>query len=196
MKQRAGKTWFFLATGILNLAVGGMFYTVMQRPPVAAAAPLSSASSQKVAAQPQVVAATKGIPVRIVIPSLAMDLPVGVGSYDPASGNWTLDTTKAYYADVSLPVNDSNGRTLIYGHAQAPVFEALVSLPPEAKAEVYTDNGYVFRYSYTAVKEVTPDDVSIFGADGPPTLVLQTCTGAWSAYRALYSFTFESVQKI
>jgi LPXTG-site transpeptidase (sortase) family protein len=152
--------------------------------------------TRAVATQPRVIPAIKGTPVRIVIPSLGIDLPVAVGSYNPNDASWTLDNTKAYYADNSLPANDSNGKTIIYGHAQAPVFAALIYLPPEAKAEVYTDSGHVFHYVYTTMKEVDPTDTTIFGADGPPTLVLQTCSGPWDAYRALFSFKLEAVQKI
>lgn len=176
----------------MNLAVGITLYVVTLRPPIAAAISPNSIVSH----EPRVIPAIKGTPVRIVIPSLAIDLSVGVGSYNPSDNDWTVDATKAYYADTSLPVNDSNGRTLIYGHAQAPVFAALVNLPVQAEAEVYTDNGYVFHYVYASMRKVVPTDTSVFGADGPPTLVLQTCTGPWDAYRALYSFTFEAVRKV
>lgn len=196
MRRCADRIWFYLCLGVLNLAVGITFYAVTIRPPVVASISPDSVASRELARRPRVVPAIKGTPVRIVIPSLAIDLPVGVGSYNPSSDSWTLDATKAYYADVSLPINDSNGQTLIYGHAQAPVFASLVNLPPQAKVEVYTDNSYVFHYVYTSMKKVVPTDTSVFRADGPPTLVLQTCTGPWDAYRALYSFELESVEKV
>lgn len=196
MKRLLDRLAFYLCLGVLDLAVGITFYTVtVQLPTVAAAAP-DSFQSRELARLPKVVPAVKGTPVRIVIPSLSIDLPVGVGTYRPDDDSWTIDATKAYYADTSVPVNDSNGRTLIYGHAQAPVFASLLYLPAHAKAAVYTENGHVFHYVYTSMKKVVPTDTSVLGADGPPTLVLQTCTGPWDAYRALYSFKLESVGKI
>lgn len=196
MKHLISRLRFYLGIGVLNLAVGVMFYTVTIKPPVVAAISPGSIVSRELPKKPHVVPAIKGIPTRIVIPSVSIDLAVGIGSYDPHDGSWTIDATKAYYADMSLPINDSNGRTLIYGHAQSPVFARLVNIPPHAKADVYTKNGYVFHYSYTSLKKVLPTDMSIFREDGPPTLVLQTCTGAWDAYRAMYLFKLESEHKL
>ncbi len=187
--------WFYGLMAALNLAVGVMFYTVnvQLEPPTVVDTAL--VVSRPPPARTQLIPATVGTPTRIVVPSLAIDLPVGVGSFNPADGSWTLDATKAYYADTSLPVNNSNGNTLIYGHAQSQVFGRLPELRPQAEAIVYTDNGYVFRYNYTSVKNVLPTDTSVFTASGAPTLVLQTCTGDWDAYRALFSFTFKSEGK-
>lgn len=196
MKHFANRLWFYLSVGVLNLAVAVMFYVITIKPPVVHASSPDSLVSRALARKPRVVPAIQGVPVRIVIPSISIDLPVGLGSYDPNDGSWTIDATKAYYADISVPINDSNGQTLIYGHAQWPVFARLVNLPEGATADVYTDNGYVFHYKYTSLGKVLPSDMSVFRTDGPPTLVLQTCTGAWDAYRALYSFKLESERKV
>ena len=147
-------------------------------------------------AKPQLIPATVGIPTRIIVPSLAIDLAVGVGSFNSADGSWTIDANKAYYAATSLPINNSNGSTLIYGHARSPIFGKLPKIQSQAEAVIYTDTGYVFHYNYASVKNVLPTDTSVFTADGPPTLVLQTCTGDWDAYRALYSFVLTSEEKV
>lgn len=185
---------FYSLAGLLNLAVGVMFYTINITPtPALASPPPPPPSIQKVIKQPT--PATVGIPVRIILPSLSLDLPVTIGSYNPEDGSWTVDTTTAYYADVSMPINNSNGATLIYGHAQSTVFETLPQIQPESLATVYTDTGYAFHYQLTATKEVLPTDVSLFTADGPPTLVLQTCIGAYSELRALFYFRLLSFEK-
>lgn len=196
MKRLADRIWFSLCLIVLNLAVGLTLYTVIVGPSTVAATPPDSVVSREMAMHPDVIRAIKGTPVRIVIPSLAIDLPVGVGSYNPNDGSWSIDASKPYYADTSVPINDSNGQTLIYGHNQSQVFAALVTIPPGAQAEVYTDNGYAFHYAYSSMTKVIPTDMSVFKTNGPPTLVLQTCAGPWDAYRALYSFKLESVKKV
>lgn len=169
----------------LNAGVVVMFLIVSTPPP-----PLVAAYVASMPVIPKAVPAISGTPVRLVIKKLDVNLPVGIGSYDPATKDWTLGSTKAYYADVSLPANDSNGVTLLYGHAQAPVFHRLSELRPGTRAEVYTSNKRVFHYKYQKVENVVPTDTSIFTANGSPRLVLQTCTGAWDMYRAMYTFNF------
>lgn len=136
-----------------------------------------------------------GFPTRIVLPSVGIDLEVTRGSYNINDGSWTLGNKKAYYADVSVPVNDSNGTTLIYGHAQTPVFAALTNLSSNATATVYSDSNYVFHYRFEYLKEVIPTDTSVFTEKGSPILVLQTCTGTFDSHRALYTFKLEEVVK-
>lgn len=192
VKSTGNKAQFYSLVGLLNLAVGVMFYIINIAPaPVLASPP---PHIQPVIIKP--IPATQGIPVRIAIPSLAIDLPVDVGTYDPNEGSWTVDATRAYYADVSMPVNNSNGTTLIYGHAQSTIFETLPQIQPDAEAVVYTDNGYAFHYRQTTHQEVLPTDVSVFTPNGPPKLVLQTCIGAYSELRALYSFRLQSIDTL
>jgi LPXTG-site transpeptidase (sortase) family protein len=186
------KAQFYSVAGLLNLAVGVMFYTVNITPtPVLAT---TSTSSQPIALK--AIPATQGIPVRVVIPTAAIDLPVKVGSYNPNDASWDVDMDNAYYADVSMPVNNSNGTTLIYGHAQSAIFETLPQIQPDDEAIVYTDTGYTFHYRHTSSRLVVPSDVSVFTANGPPNLVLQTCIGAYSEWRGLYSFKLVAINKI
>lgn len=183
------KTRFYSLTGLLNIAVGVMFYTINITPTPVLASPASLFRPAVVKA----ISATQGVPIRIVIPSLLIDLPVDVGTYNQDSGSWTVDATRAYYADASMPVNNSNGLTLIYGHAQSSVFETLPQIQPDAEALIYTNTGYIFHYRHTSVRVVQPTDVSVFTPNGPPKLVLQTCTGVYSELRALYSFKLTSI---
>lgn len=176
---------FYSLVLMLNILVAVMFRVVTTPPPVQAASPdihLARLSRTK--------QAIKGVPTRIVIASLNVDLPVATGTFDPSSNEWTVSDDKAFFADNSVPVNDSNGVTLIYGHARWGVFGVLPDLKNGAVADVYTDNGLVFHYQYQSVTQVTPEDMSVFSINGPPTLTLQTCTGAWDRYRAMYSFAY------
>ncbi len=195
MKLAISKLWLYSIIGVLNFGVGVMFYVINIKPAAPSTIIAFSTSNNRLTVKPKSIPAKVGIPTRIVIPSLAIDLSVGTGAYDAADGTWNVDTTQAYYADTSMPINNSNGNTLIYGHAQAPVFGRLPTIQPNAETNVYTDTGYVFRYIYQSMKEVVPTDTSVFKSTGLPTLVLQTCIGDWDNYRALFSFKLESVEK-
>lgn len=138
--------------------------------------------------------AVRGTPVRIAVPSLGIDLPVQTATYDEATGTWPVDNSGAFFADISVPVNDNNGVSLIYAHAQSGLFDVLPSITAGAEAIVTTHNGLRFHYRYASMQSVDPGDVSVFRIDGPPQLVLQTCTGDWSQYRALFSFNLESIE--
>jgi len=174
----------------MNVMVGVVFVLV------SVPAPMPVLAAPIVVSKPfvrqVVIPATVGTPIRLVVPSLQLDLVVATGSYDAQVGDWTSSASKALYADISMPANDSNGTTLIYGHARLALFANLSTLQPGAVAEVYTDNNYVFRYTYASYKQVVPTDTSVFTSQGSPALVLQTCSGAWDVYRSLYSFELVS----
>lgn len=194
MKHLSPRILFYTGIGLLNLAVGGMFLVITTPPPVATATPVASTVRRIVA--PQVRVAKQGVPTRVQIPSLAIDLPVGVGTYDEASSDWLVDGTQAYYAAASVPSNDTNGNTLIYGHALSQIFARLPEIAVGGQVIVSTDTGYMFRYRYQSMQIVAPSDVRVFSGGGPPTLTLQTCVGLWSEYRGLYLFSLNSVQKL
>jgi LPXTG-site transpeptidase (sortase) family protein len=183
---------FFGIAALLNLAVGVMFYTVNITPTYVAAS--TAYRPHKII--PKQIPATQGIPTRVIVDSVGIDLPVQVGSYNPENQSWSLDMASAYYADVSMPINNGNGTTMIYGHAQSAIFETLPQVQPGAEASVYTDTGYIFHYEFISSKQVPPTDVSVFTANGPPTLVLQTCIGVYSELRGLYSFKLTRITTI
>lgn len=134
-----------------------------------------------------------GKPVRLLVPSVGIDLPVIDGQYNPLDQSWTLVSDKAHFAIPSLPANDRGGNTLIYGHNTPPVFKKLSGLTLGASADVYTDNGYVFSYTFIQVDEVAPDNTTTFSYSGTPILTLQTCSGVWSETREMFTFKFEKV---
>lgn len=191
MARRTKRWQLYVRIAVMNIALLAMLVTVNVQPPqpVAAAAPRIVAPPQ-----PRAVLAKTGVPKRLSIPSLTLDLKVATGSFNAKTREWKIDTARAFYADVSLPANNSNGVTLIYGHAQAPVFARLPELKKGAALRLTTPD-YVFRYAYQKTKQVTPTDTRVFSADGPPTLVLQTCAGAWDTYRALFYFTLVAVER-
>lgn len=133
-----------------------------------------------------------GTPTRLVVESVGVDVPVGIGTYDPATDTWTLSEDRAYYADNTVPTNNNNGTTLIYGHALDTMFAPLLNLQVGAMAYVYTDKGRVVEYRYRSTSQLDPADTSVFTSSGPPLLKLQTCSGPLDIYRSMYTFEYIS----
>jgi LPXTG-site transpeptidase (sortase) family protein len=190
MEERKRQVGFYTLMMVLNIAVVIMFRTVTTAAPIARAYEIST----PIVHRP--IAAISGTPNRLVVESAGIDLPVDLGTFDQNSGAWTLSDDRAYYADSSVPANNNNGTTLIYGHAITGIFGSLPEMQVGAKAAVYTNNGHVFNYQYQSVKQFDPNDVSIFTSSGPPLLTLQTCAGAWDMYRSMYMFQFVGEEKV
>ena len=137
---------------------------------------------------------TAGQPVRVVVPRLNIDLQIDEGQYDEANQTWTLSGYHAQFAMASVVANDFQGNTFIYGHNSPNVFGKLRQMAAGDTMQLYTDNGYVFTYSYTAYDDLQPNDGSVFKYDGPPQATIQTCSGAWNEFRRMYHFNFTGVQ--
>ena len=162
--------------------------------------------SQKAAAQPVAQAfksnnnvktgdkILSGIPTRIQIPSVGIDLKVIPGYYNSRTNSWTLSLDKAQYAVMTVPANNHDGDTFIYAHYRKGVFLTLPKILPGAKAIVATGNGHTFTYKFTASEITKPSDGSLFKYKGKPILILQTCTGVHFQNRQLFSFDLVGVE--
>lgn len=141
----------------------------------------------KVAKEP---AKISGIPNRIIVPDLSIDLPVQPQTYSKSTKSWPVSTAVANYADSTAPLNNSAGESLIYGHNTRGVFGPLLNLKPGALVYVYTDNGRLFKYEYQSSQDITPTKLTIFEemAKAPAGLKLITCKGPLFEYRYLMSF--------
>ncbi len=135
-----------------------------------------------------------GKPVRLLIPSLGMDLEVADGIYNPQTKEWTLSKDKAHFADLSVQPNNQQGNTFIYGHYRPEVFARLHNIQPGAEAKILTDNGHEFTYVFGTSKVTDPSDSSLLNYQGKPILTLQTCTGAWFQNRQLFTFDLADVK--
>jgi len=138
---------------------------------------------------------TSGLPVRIVIPASGVDLPVDQGYYDSATDSWTLSGYHAQFAMISTLANNYGGETFIYGHNNNYVFGALRHVTPAqgSSALVYTSNGHVFAYRFTGSQSVGPTDTAVLNYQGPPIMVIQTCTGSLNEWRTMYNYSFTKV---
>lgn len=191
MRLPVGRIGFYGTACVCNVMVWGMF-SVLNMPRIDAA--VLNESYQPPTRIHQTFTATVGKPVELNVAAVGVHVPVQDGAFDPVTGEWTLSDSSAYFALPSVPSNDSNGTTIIYGHAKPGMFEPLINLQAGASANVRTDIGKTFTYEYVGMREVDPSDTTVFNDNGPPTLVLQTCSGPWDIYRALYEFKYTGLQ--
>jgi LPXTG-site transpeptidase (sortase) family protein len=157
------------------------------------AMPVTGVQTHTVQAKPETIS---GTPVKLSIPSLDMKLVVAPGKYNKKTGEWTLSRDKAHFAELSIPPNNQEGNTFIYGHHRPEVFTSLKKVKQGDKAIITTDNGYRFTYVFESHDTVWPTDTSIFAYSGPPQLTIQTCTGVFMQDRQLFYFKFVSFEKI
>lgn len=134
-----------------------------------------------------------GKPERLVIDSANINIEVSDGEYDPATHKWTLAKDKAHYALMTPPANNQAGNTFIYGHNNRKVFADLEIAKPGDIAQVHTGSG-IFSYKLRDIREVTPNDVSIFEYRGSSILTVQTCSGNWYEKRTLFTFDYVSYE--
>jgi LPXTG-site transpeptidase (sortase) family protein len=187
---------FYATAALLNIAsVTGIAYAYK---PAIFAAPASSQPvlvrevAQPLPPPPKPI--ISGKPVRLIIPSLELDLQVIDGKFDSATGAWELsENVIVHYALPTPPVNDHSGNTLIYGHNNNYVFGYLYLLKPGDSAIVHTDNGHIFTYQFESAVDVPPEDLSIFDPSSEPRLTLQTCSGILLELRRLSQFKLVGV---
>lgn len=195
-KQRTqNNTSVYAVLGVLNCCLVVMFAFVLYPKPhevVAAIGPIEPRAVRQ-SSLPTIRLAKQGIPTRVVVPDVAIDLAVKPGAYEPEYQRWTLDDQAALYADRTVPANSRNGTTLIYGHATEQVFGKIADIKAGVKALVYTDTGLTFTYLYESSRQVLPNDTSALTSGGPPTLILQTCSGIFDTYRTLVTLRLMEV---
>lgn len=162
--------------------------------PSVAASTVTLAKRVTVTAGPKI-KLVSGRPVRIVIPSEDVDLPLIPGTYDRADDSWTLSGYEAQFATSSAPANNVGGETFIYGHNNDYVFGALRHVTPAVGSEalVYTANHHIFAYTFRKTWSVGPYDVTTIDYQGAPVLLIQTCTGSLNELRTMYLFDFKKV---
>lgn len=196
MKHRrpSGEKLTYAYVTILNIGVAVLFCVLLTpKPDMPIVADVVIVPSAKVATEVKQQEPITGVPERIVVPSVGIDQAVHPGIYDSTSMTWTVDSTAAFHATTTVPVNNTNGATLIYGHAEWGIFGRLPEVGPGAEAYVYTPEGYQFMYVYESSRQVDPTDVSALTSLGSPKLLLQTCSGPFNVYRTLVTFSLKGV---
>ena len=131
-----------------------------------------------------------GLPSRLQIPDLMIDVAVVPGAYNPDTEDWSIGSSTASYAQTTPPVNDRAGTTLLYGHNNRKVFMPLFSILPSALATVTSDDGQKFIYRFESQNDILPTDTQSLKNTYAPNLVLLTCSGPNYSRRTLFHFYF------
>lgn len=136
------------------------------------------------------------VPVRIVITSVGIDLPIVPAQYDRAHSTWAVVDRAVNVALETYPINDRGGVTFMYGHNNRRTLGATKELKLGDTAIVMTESGRVYNYTFVSSESVKPDNTSLFNNldTRKPTLKLMTCQGFLSSERRIMTFTLESVQ--
>ena len=124
-------------------------------------------------------ASASPLPIRIVIPKLAINLAVTESPL--VNGFWELSTTTASHGVGSANPGEP-GNIVIFAHAWASLFLPLRNLKLGDTIYIFSDIRW-HDYRVTEVFEVTPDQVEIIYPTAKETLTLFTCSGFADARR-------------
>lgn len=112
-------------------------------------------------------------PIRIVIPSLQMDIPIIESKI--VNGFWELSETTASHGQGSAyPGNEGN--IVIFAHAREGLFLSLRQAKMDGLIYILTNESW-HRYRIINLQEVTPNDTTVVAQTKKETLTLFTCTG-------------------
>ena len=142
---------------------------------------------------PSIANEISGVPKKLIIPELNINLPIIPGYYNQKTQTWTLTVNMVQFATITPEPNNVEGNTFLYGHARAAVFANLHNISPDSEAIVETTNNHSFYYKLTSIKTVTPYNDSVFEYSGPPILTIQTCTGLFWQNRQFFTFSLVKV---
>lgn len=120
-------------------------------------------------------------PVRILIPSAGIDLPVV--NAQVINGYWELsDKTASYGVGSGYP--GQKGNTVIFAHARQGLFYNLKDVKLGDTVYVFTKNKW-FRYKVNKITAVYPNETQVIMPTKNQTLTLYTCTGFYDQKRLI-----------
>ncbi len=112
-------------------------------------------------------------PNRIVIPSLAINLPVSTARI--AFTTWEVSLTGASFGESSsLPGNIGN--TVIFAHVRPGLFLNLPKIKVGDILHVFTPKDW-FTYKVKQIQVVDPEDISVLNSSSDYELTVYTCIG-------------------
>ncbi|MDQ2973312.1 MAG: class F sortase [bacterium] len=155
----------------------------------------NQSSSNVVVASPATVATNEeplvsGKPARLIITNPNIDLAVEPGNYNPADKSWTLSKTNLNWGIMTQPLNNKSGITYIYGHYKKGVLYDLPKISAGQEVTVTAEDGRNFVYRFRSSEIVEPHNANILSYQGPPILVIQTCTGLTFEKRQMFTFDY------
>jgi LPXTG-site transpeptidase (sortase) family protein len=120
------------------------------------------------------------LPVRIVIPSLKIDLPVSEGKI--FSGVWQISGTGASHLNIS-GIPGGGGNIIMYGHNLKRLFGLLPSIRVGDNIDVISKDGRFHSYIVTKTDTVKPDNTDYIAPKNFEVLTIYTCTGFLDSMR-------------
>lgn len=178
---------YFLIASLLSVAA----YAIQPHAPAAAVNVQPLAQVQKPRDDTNEIT---GVPARLVIARLGIDLAIVTGNYDRAQDEWTLTDDAAQFAAMTALPSNRQGNTMLYGHNTAAVLEPVKDLVPGDVLTLTTTNGHIFTYTYVRDMSVTPDRTDVVTpVSSTPQVTLLTCEGWFSATRRVMYFQFDHV---
>lgn len=115
----------------------------------------------------------KNPPVRILIPSINIDLPVKVAKI--VNGYWEVFSDTAGFGEGSA-YPEEKGNQVIFAHARGGLFGPLKEIKTAANITVMTDSQW-YSYTVTEIKEVLPSQTEVIAPSPEAVLTLYTCSG-------------------
>lgn len=112
-------------------------------------------------------------PVRIMIPSVQIDLPVKEAKI--VNGYWEVFPTGAGFG-LGSAYPDEIGNTVIFAHARKGMFLPLKEVKVKDNIYVFTKDKW-YGYKVEEIKEVLPSQIEVIAPTKNRTLTLFTCTG-------------------
>lgn len=116
----------------------------------------------------------KNPPIRILIPSIGIDLPVKEAKI--VGGYWELFEDSAGFGLGSAYPEDEGGNVVIFAHARENLFAPLKKAKIGQTVYVVTKTSW-FTYKTTEIKEATPKQTEVIASTKEPVLTLYTCSG-------------------
>ena len=122
-------------------------------------------------------------PLRIIIPSVAIDLKV----YDSevVNGTWEVPEKAAGYGSGSSFLDENHGNSIVFAHARNGMFRNLNLLQTNDVINLVGDEGHVYTYRVIEIQKILPDEIDKVKLLGKHHLTLFTCDGFNDEYRLL-----------
>lgn len=120
-------------------------------------------------------------PLRIIIPSRNIDLPIVEANI--IDGYWELSETTASHGLGSAHPGEI-GNMVIFAHAREGLFLPIREMKRDEQIYVLTKDTW-YRYAAKDIKEVTPDQVEVIAPTENETLTLFTCSGFLDSKRII-----------
>jgi sortase A len=129
---------------------------------------------------PEVQTEHSTLPVRLLIPSLDIDVPITAGTI--IDGMWSISDTHASHL-VSSAYPGDDGNMILYGHDKRSILGKLPRITVGDGIIVEDTEGNEHRYNVTEIHTVSPNDTDLIQPTDSTVLTVYTCTGFLNSKR-------------